>query len=312
MRKKVIKSIYLFVVAFLLAILIASFCINKASEVKVSAYTKAYNIVSKVDIKDSIDIDLLLDNPNTFYSDKEQIEDAYILGEEGIIKLKIKEIYLENSKLEINEENYYIFHYIFEIDFDVKDNYELYLSEAYLDISFINGVRSNINIGSFSYYKYIDSDDDIMFSLLRVINSYKTDTNLYAIQLGIRNISTYDLVIKNIKFLDVNAIVGEEIKLEDKLESKKIEDYFINYKNIKEKVKFDIKINSNENVYYAIPLVNMDEYSLMCPLDKLAILIEYEINGESKVYIFENFLFYEQTFIDFSKYRFEIFTYDNR
>lgn len=311
MRKNIIKSIYLGIAVVVLALLVGAFFINRPREIHVSAYTKPYSVNSQIHIKDSVDIELLMDQADSFYSDKEQIVSSYIKGDEGQVKLNITGIYLESSNILVYDEKYYIFHYVFEIDFKTSDDYELFIKDAILELEYKNGVKSKLNIGSFSYYKYSESSEDLMISNLRVINKYKNDTNFYGFQIGLRNLSTYDIEVHNIKLLDINAKIGEILELDAMNESKEIEDYFNNYESIEENNNIKLNINSKENKCYTIALSNMDEYNLMYPLERAGILIEYTINGEYKTFVFENFLFYEQSFVDLSKYKFDIYTYDN-
>lgn len=311
MRKKVLKSVYLSLAVICLALLISAFFINRPSEIHVSAYTKPYSINSKLNVNDTIDIEILIDHAESFYNDKNQIVSSYIKGEEGQIKLKIKEVYIESSTILVYEKKYYVFHFVFEIDFKTSDDFELFIKDAILEMEFLNGIKSSIKIGSFSYYKYLESSNDLMISNLKVINKYDNKTNFFGFQIGIRNLSTYDIKIYNIKLLDINAYIGEIKELDEIQESKEIKDYFKNYNSIQKIDTIDLNINSLNNKCYSIALVNMDDYGLMYPLERLGIVIEYSINGKDKTFVFENFLFYEQAFIDLSNSKFDIYTYDN-
>ena len=113
MRKKIIKSIYFTVAVVCLALLVSAFFINKPSEIRVSAYTKSYSINSKVNLIDTIDIEILVDQADSFYTDMAQIKSSYISGQEGEIKLKIKNICIDSANIYIYEEKFYIFHFIF-------------------------------------------------------------------------------------------------------------------------------------------------------------------------------------------------------
>lgn len=311
MPKRLIKSIYFSLAAIFLALLVGAFFISRPSEIHVSAYTKPYSINSMLNVKDSVDIIILIDEAESFYSDKTQILSAYVKGDEGELKLNIKEIMIENDSVLVNDEKFYVFHYYFDIDFKALDHFELFIKDAYLEIEFLNDVKSKIHIGSFSYFKYSKSSNDIMFSLLKVINTYDDETNLFGFQIGIRNLSNTKITIKSINLLDVNAKLGSPLKLDNAMESKKVRDYFDNYNDLDNVLEFDLSIDSLENVIYAFPLVNMNDYNLMYPLERLGFNITYILNNMEYNYVFENFLFYSSSEIDFSKHIFDVYTYDN-
>ena len=115
MPKRFIKSIYFSLATIFLALFVGAFFISRPSEIHVSAYTKPYSINSMLNVKDSVDIIILIDEAESFYSDKTQIVSAYIKGDEGELKLNIKEIMIENDSVLVNDEKFYVFHYYFFI-----------------------------------------------------------------------------------------------------------------------------------------------------------------------------------------------------
>ena len=265
---------------------------------KVSAILYPYNLVSKVENNDTIDIKLFVSNKNSYFLNKDKITSAYISGIEGKLKLVPIEIVLSDVKMKIKNEDYYLVHYYFKIDASIDSNYELYLSKAYLYMNFSNEMTTNIYIGSFSYYKYEESIDSIGITNLKVINEKEGKTGFFGCLIGLRNITNADILINSIKILDEN-IKNTKCQVIDEIkDSTKYEDYISSIK------PEDANISANGVTYI---MLSFDEASkLMMPVEEAGLKVDTNVG----TYFIENFVFYKQNILNAKDYDFTIYEYD--
>lgn len=266
-------------------------------KIKVSALTYPYSLVSKIDNNDKIDIKLLINNDDSYFTRHEKIESAYISGIEGKIKLNIDNIEFSDKTIKIKDEKYYIVHYYFDIDNKFDSNYYLFINKAYLYLNFSNNVNANIYIGSFTYVKYENNYEDISLSNLKAITEKDTNDGFFGILIGIRNNQDQIIKIKSIDLLDGN-IKNIKMKIINKIDSSEYNDYFndLNYIN-------NVEIDKFGQIYLAISF----EYdnNLIFPPSNIGM----KINLGDKSYYLDNFPFYNKTSIDLSKYELNIYEY---
>lgn len=265
---------------------------------KVSAILYPYNLVSKVESSDTIDIKLLINNKKSYFLDKDKITNAYLSGIEGKLKLVPSSISLSDVTMKIKGDDYYLVHYNFKIDASIESNYELYLSKAYLYMNFGGTLSTNIYIGSFSYYKYEESIDKIGITNLKAITEKEGKSGFFGCLIGLRNITNADININNIKILDENIKNIKYQVIDEIKDSTKYEDYNItSYSD-------NITLNKNSLTYIALEFDSSN--TLMMPVEEAGLAINTSVG----TYIIENFVFYKQNILNIKDYEFTIYEYD--
>ena len=281
-----------------MSLALIGFALFKGREkIKVSALTYPYSYVSKVNNNDVIDIKLLINNNDSYFTRMEKIESAYISGIEGKMKLNIEKIEISDKKTKIKDDDYYLVHYYFNIDAKFDSNYYLFIKKAYLYLTYSNGTSTNIYIGSFTYVKYDDNYQDLSISSLKAINSKAGNDGFYGILIGIRNNKDELININSIELLDGN-IKDVKMKIVDDITSSEYNDYFndLNYVN-------KVEINNFGQLYLAISFEYDD--NLVFPPSNIGL----KINLNDASYYLDNFPFYTKTSLDLSKYDLIIYEY---
>ena len=295
MRKKIIFFSILIVLSI---VLIGIALFHNNDEIKVSAYTYPYNYLSNINDKDNIDIKILVNNKKTYFTDKDKISHAYIGGREGKLKLNIKEISIEESKIKIKDEDYYLCHFIFEVDINLDSSYELFVEKAYLYLDFVNEKNANIYIGTFSYTKYHENNPNISITSLKAINNKEGNNGFFGCLMGIRNISNNNIIIDDIELLDGNIYNIKYIKINEIKESTKFEDYFDTDEYLE-----DVELKKDDVLYLAISF----DYnkSTMYNIEGLGIRIK---SNEIDYYL-DKFIFYKINNINVKDTEFNIYEY---
>ena len=271
---------------------------KRPKKTKLSAILYPYNLVSKVENSDIIDIKLLINNKKSYFLSKDKITNAYLSGIEGKLKLIPSNISLSDVTMKIKGDDYYLVHYYFKIDANIESNYELYLSKAYLYMNFSDTLSTNIHIGSFSYYKYEESIDKIGITSLKAINEKDGQSGFFGCLIGLRNITNSDININNIKILDEN-IKNIKYQIIDEIkDSTKYEDYDSAY--------YETNLTLNKNSILYIMLSFDSSSALMMPVEEAGIMVDTNVGK----YIIENFVFYKQNILNIKDYNFTIYEYD--
>ena len=234
-------------------------------------------------------------------NDINKISSAYISGNEGKIKLKIQEIKLTNSKIKIKDSSYYYVHYYFKIDLNIDSSFELKINKAYLNLSFTNDKQANIYIGSFSYYKYQSSNENIAITNLKAITSKKNEEEgFYGFVLGIRNLSNNMINIFDIELLDTNIKKLYIKEIDSTHLNYSYDDYFDDDNYINE-----ININKDDVKYFAVS-IEYNDNDLMFPIEGAGIRLKIEDND----YIMEKFTFFKINKLNISN-NFIVYEYKN-
>ena len=271
---------------------------KKTSKLKVSAYTYPYNYLSNVSEKDNIDIKILVNNKNSYFTNKDKINNGYISGKEGKIKLNIKEINIEKNPITIKDDKYYLFHFLFEIDLNVDSSFEIFIEKAYLYLNYSNDLSTNIYIGSFTYTKYNENNNHLSITSLKAINNKANIDGFYGCVMGIRNISNHDIIINGIDLLDGNINNIKYIQIDKIEDSTKYEDYFKNNNYLD-----TVTIEKDGIIYLAITFdANV---KTMFSIEGIGIRIK---NNENDYYL-DKFIFYKVNNYDIKDFDFTIYEY---
>lgn len=279
---------------------VSIFFFKKSNNIQVCAYTYPYSVVSSVDVIDDIRIEVLINSKDSFFSNINNISSSYLISDDGMLNLSIKRIDDSADKISYKNIDFYVYNYIFTINFSPSSNYELLLKDVKLGLNFTNGLNSEILIGSFSYYKYLDNKNDITISTLKTISKQDNfDSDFYGFQIGIRNINEEEIIIKNIYLLDTN-INSCQVCLIDEIEDISLNAIFhnklqLNYQNL------DTKIMNLEIIRLAFKL-EYSNYEYSEGLRSVGLKIVYLIDGIENVYYFEKFTFFQTNYypIDYS------------
>lgn len=274
-----------------------------SEKVKVTVEKKAYSYVSDYRGDETINILFYVNTDNTFITEKDNIVNSYLEANDtlDILSLTISSIELLEETEIIKEEEYYRYVFRFIPNLKVESPYFYESAETNLVLEYKQNDNVKVEIGSVSYYKVPTfNSSDISISRLRgIVNQVNGKKALVGIELGLRNLTKQNIVITKVTPLDINVISSlVDVKEIDKNEYRSSEDisnilgYSYNPLALNEENYMDITINEESNNLYLFPLKISGQYST----SKLGLSIEYKINGETKVFYFDDFVFFSESY----------------
>ena len=310
-------------IMIIISILILEIFLVKNETFMITTFKKSYEIVSKVEEKDIIEILIYLSNANAIVTSKDKINKCYIIdgnNNENHINLKLINIINREYNQLIKNNNYYLFSYIFEIDFDVLSPYSVYINDASLNI-ILNEKNYGLNIGSFSYSKIpYYGDEKNMLSINKITpiteNINGNDT-LLGLGIGLRNTNKEDIIIHNISLLDysIKASLNETkiISLEE-ITNKSI-DQILGYKyevqcNDILSNSLNILIEDASNIEFVLPIKYYNSY----PINSFGFSINYSLKTNKDIiytYYFDDFVYFYSNYITYKSEDIIINTYEN-
>lgn len=285
MLKRILISI---VVCLAIVVIIFIWYINNQS-IKVTIVKNAYNDLVSENQKTSFDIDLYVNQKNSYITDLGKISSCYLHSYNNSDKyqMNVNSIYLVNQT-SISKDNYYV--YKVNVSFKVNINDSLVMEEAYLTINYNNAKSLDLMIGSVSfYYKDSVSDNLLTLSCMKAITR-KIDNIITIEGIIIRLNAKKDIMITNIELLDCN-VTSNDVKL-------------CNYENTNSSNDLDYLFASSYNYLD----INKNDYSYLisgtCELairvgyknhmevNALAIRIDYLENGMLKSEYYDKFIYF--------------------
>ncbi|MCK9537030.1 MAG: hypothetical protein M0R05_05580 [Bacilli bacterium] len=294
------KKKYLFISLLAISGIIVVFIMMRAkmpSTVTVSTIPKAYNCVSLIGEDDSITFEIFADTKKSFIGEAENITETYLANEEGErLKLKITAIELASDEIIINKKRYHLFYFTFKIDFYPATQFSFEIDSALLTINYRSDAMIQINIGSFSYYKFTSFVTAFLSvgKLKGLVNEIDGCKTLAAVEIGLSNNTECDLIITEIIPLDLNVAFSSSDRIlsidlnyrfDDEIEL--LLGYPYQFTPPGSSV-FTYRLAAGEKVNFLIPL----KYYRLLALNKLGFIIEYTVGGNAYQLIYDDFTFF--------------------
>ena len=294
------KKIYIGLSCLVTSLIILFYIIIKAKIPKtftIAVIPKSYNIVSLIEEEDFLFINVLVDTKKTFVNNLNNVTSAAITNEDGEqLSLKILEIEDLESEIKINNKIFYQYLYKFKIDFHSTNELAFELNNAYLSLNYTCDIMLEVNIGSFSYYKFLNlANEYLSISKLKsIVNNINGVKTLAAIDIGLRNTTNKMITIKNIIPLDGNIVFAFNESVPSTMLEYKTDiliDELLEYPyNFIGSVcgDFNYTLAPGDNKSFLFPL----KYYKIYALNKLGFMIVFVINDEEYRLIYDDFTFF--------------------
>ncbi len=317
--KKIHYGIIFLIVALLIVGLVIVFA-KQSFTLKVTAFPMAHNLVSGYSEEDELSVSLLINSSTTHLTDFDSITSCSVSDRERENQLPLTLVAINPSQepVFLRNENFYSFEFRFKVDFSTDLDYQLEIPEAFLTIG-SNKTDEDVfmYIGSFCLYKVSSfAHEDFYVSRLRgLVNVVESGKTLVAVEIGIRNASSANLIISRIKPLDGNITVSNADVTEtfnypyqasDSIDSVLGFDY--EALGVGDNSALGMEISEGENASFLLPL----KYAMEMKTNSFGLMIEYAVSGEEKVAYLNDFTY----FTDYAFYlpeinRLIISTYEN-
>lgn len=288
--RKIIPFVCLGVI--IISFLIGIIFFTKTVEINILTYLRNYNVASTIEEDDYINISFFINDKNSYILDKSQFEYASVtsLDDSESMKLDLISVISKEESLEYNDDKYYMFILNFKILFDVKDEYNWNLSDAYLNIGYQGNKDYKIKIGKFSFNKYIKSESLISISSIKPLTFENDNSYLGGVIYGIKNNSNKPISINKIEILNTNAHIGDGIKEIENINSIDFEEVAgYSHDQVKKRINdLNIIIDSQKEKKIFVPIY-YDELFIM---RRFPIKINYLCNDKTYDYTFGLYNYY--------------------
>lgn len=304
MRKKRLIICTLAFVVVTISLVILMLYITRSDILYIASYKQNYSLVSNGDEEKEFTVPIYVSDKKSFIVNMEKLSNSYVSSFDDSEKIEVKVnkiIDMKNNK-EINNEKYFLYHFIIKINLDIDDEFKIMLSEAYLNIEYPSYEASivRINIGSFSYIKvpyYGALNNEISLTKIKpIVNYVGNKKTLVGLNIDFKNNGNQNIVLKQINIYDSNIYVST-----DNIISKKEE--FLSGDNLSKILGYtylyvdgnynnsdiNILISGNEEVSYIIPFKYLKE----CIINKVGFEIVYEINNEVYKLYYTDFKYFD-------------------
>ncbi len=281
------------IVYFILAIVIISLSISMLTkdDIETKILTNKQIISTyHTDQTEEVMISLLTTNPNSFYFDKDYITFTSLFNEKQTVSLKLSNIKISYDEYDFQGETYYLVECFFNLPFTGTNTY-INMTDVNLAIDYDNGESIELFVGEFNYLFAAFNDDDISLGNLSGTYEYIDEVEtIGGINLTLKNIANNNINITNIRILssDVRANYGETIEREECNYLKTVNECLYKEYNPNNYTSSDqtflIRENNSIDLYIPLSYLNNTDY-----LYRFSIIIEYELNGEAKEYIIDDF-----------------------
>lgn len=308
-RKLNLKVVIPCVSFVIISVVIIILCLKKPSQVRVTTILTPYNVLSSVNSKDNISVNLYVNYKDSYFTDVNKVVSSSIYGEDTMYTLKLKSIESSNNKTSLYNEDYYLFTFIFDFDYKFLTDYRDEIEKAHLNMNYSNGIETNIYIGSLSIYKYEENyenqeNGDIAVTTIKTIDEVKNNNvlvkGLFGCNLGIRNLTNQEINIISIEALDVSIEDYKCFKEVDNANEVCINNIYQGYPSISNDYE-SIMIDKNSVKFVSVPIVlrKLNDYNI----GTFGLKITYEIkeNGallskKTKDYYLSKFGFYNTNY----------------
>lgn len=279
----------LFVV--LILTLTASLLTKKEIETKIISNKQIISMYH-TDQTEEVKISLLTTNPSSFYFNKDYVTFTRLYNQTQTVSLKLVEINITDDLYEYNETPYYLVEYLYTLPFTGTNTY-INMDDVNLSIDYDNGDNIDLYLGEFNYLFSTFNDDDITLGNLSATYQYVNNIETVGgINLTLKNITTDNLNITNIKILSTNVkanygevLVREECNYLKTVSECIVDDYNIN-SYTESDITFLLRKNNNLELYIPLSYLNQTQY-----IYRFSIIVEYTQGGIIKEYILDDFPF---------------------
>lgn len=289
MKAKIVFSL----LAFLLVVFIGLLFIPSNKNFKVITSPKIFSLLKSSDTE-SIEIELLVNKPNTYYFDEEYIFSVSLNSEfdKEIVPLVIDEITYGNSQYEYKNDLYSLVRLSLSVGFDSED-YLINFEKAYLDITYNNEESLKLYIGEFNYRFNTDINSDLGISTLSsTVDSINEINTVSGVFIELYNTSDENLVLNdfNIGSSSVNfnnyylSEIYNEPDLFDSVEEiLLIENYDIHLD--RGNIDKSVLLRENQSVMLYIPLCYIGDIEY---IHRFYVEIKYSSNEGEKSLIIDD------------------------
>lgn len=256
--------------------------IPRENKLKITLVPQAYQVMNYPQAKGDLFIHLYMNKKNSFLSEKKEIENSSLHGDDNIIPLELVAIdYVR--KTAIKDETYYEYAFHYHISFPQ----ELYFPDAILSLK-TKISDLNLQVGSFSYYHLPNVTGDY-FNLLNMKGLYSEGTEKYLNGI-LLSLSPIDKPFKivNLEVLDGGVNVNKAIILNQDDQTANIDTLLAQEYHRDDKYDdWDEVLVSNE-ILFISPLTYNNIYSP----NVLTIRLTLIYNNEVIVTYFPSFCFF--------------------
>lgn len=250
---------------------------------------QAYQSVSHIDEIDEWQINMYINQKQTYITDVDRIIHSWIsdqLGDE-VHTIEVVSIdFLETVQL--NRDTYYAYIFFFRIKYHCSAPLTWY--HARLSIQYDTQTTIDIHFGSFSLYKYQDNPEDIRITRMKgIINWIFENKLLVGVWIQMDRLVSQTIEINQIEVLDVNVQTNEIRIYTDMNEgfNVPINEFLQSPNGLKDIIDDDDSfIMGNDPILVTLQYEQM--YELYC----VGLRIDYTINHQEKSLFIDDFLFY--------------------
>lgn len=289
------KLMYLSIICLTL-VMITLMMIPDKDLTKIISNDKIYSIYHSDD-NETFSFSILTNNKNSYYFKESYIETSSINNESKELAIEILDIQQGNDEYIYDDITYYQIEINAKIPFK-SSNSQIMLTDAFMTINYSNGENVTFSIGEFNYMFSEEINNDISLNNLSAtyeeINGINT---IGGININLGNIADNNILVTDIKLLS-NSVFFNKAKTIEREEcsykssvsmclGEELYDFgYIDNQNL------DILLGKNNQIQLYCPLI----YTLNSRfIHQFSIIIEYQINNESKTFVIDDFPFMKTT-----------------
>ena len=321
MKKRLIISSIIFVIISIF-IVCFSLYMTRGNVFHITTIKKTYSLVSNYKENENFEVLLYISDKKAYAVNIDKISECKITDKEGneSIAVKIVSITDKYEAMKINNNKYFLYSFIFNVDLKTDSDLSFEIKDALLVMKYPNFEQDviEVSIGNFYYYKipyYGDIGENLVISKIKpLVNYIGYNKSLAGIDFQFYNQINNDIVINKIEVLNGDVVIGKNdicIIDEDFSSGENIDNIlgynYDYYDNASDNGNYNIVIKSGEIKEVLFPL----KYSKEVIVDQLGLIIHYSINGESFKVYYDDFVFFKQTSIKINADNLEIKTYEH-
>ena len=292
------KFFYIFSAIIIISGLAVLIFIKKQDKtVSFFTFPHSYNYVATHFEKEEIEVEIFLNRNDALITNRQAVAEVWITDSEreNVLPLKLLSIENNDNKLTVNEETYYGYDYIFEVELVTETDFEFLLSEAYLGLELRNGEVIFLKLGSFSLYKIsgFGSEELSVSHLQGIVNKIDDVKTLVGICFTLKNKTSAEITVTDLKVFSqilhpaLSDIIFPEAKTIKSGED--IQELIGSYNPYKVEVgNINFTIKPKSEVKILLPL----KYKTLLPVKELGFIVEYELKGEIRNLYFNEFTFF--------------------
>ena len=307
------------VIALLVAIIIT--IAMHVDTFEIMTIPRSYSFASTYSDDDEMDVYVYVSSKNSFVVKKDRVSNCFIKSKITSDELKIDLLDITDcdEKIKVYGHYFYLFRFRFDIAFKTTSEYELAINEALLTLEY-DRKEISLRLGSFYYYKmpyYGDETNTLIVTSLKPVLGYIGENRtISGIEIGLRNNSSSDITITNIKLLDPNVYPSlSEVKIITTQTSgietiSSILGYNYALKDTdKGEGEISLLIEKKGTVNIVVPIKYLDDY----PINTLGFIISYQVKGQDEIikYYYDDYVFFNSMKETYDESMITISTYEN-